>query len=190
MLILFALDLFTLIAVRYRLMRCRHLSFATTIVSIGLFATFVGVLMGLYGFDSSNIAGSVPKLLEGLRFAFAGSVLGMFLSLTLSIAQKIFGGSAEGEDVLQSIDQKMAVLVSTIQSPGELVHQFTEMKGFLKDHLQKINKSLDEALGQLAKGATQEVIEALEKIITEFNKTSRLSLVKTLKSSMWPVILS
>lgn len=169
MLILFALDLVTLVAVRFRLFRCRHLSFSTTIVSVGLFATFVGVLMGLYGFDSANVASSVPHLLEGLRFAFAGSVLGMFLSLTLSILQKIFGASGEGEDALQSIDQKLGILVSTIQSPGELVHQFTEMKGFLKDHLERINKSLDEALGQLAKGATQEVVEALEKIINEFN---------------------
>lgn len=170
MLVLFAIDLLGLLGRRFGWTQRRHLSFSTTIVSVGLFATFVGVLVGLYGFDSTNIAGSVPKLLEGLRFAFAGSVLGMFLSLVLTCAQKIFEESSEDDQVLQSIDRKMGSLVTTIQAPGQLVKQFTEMKTFLKDHLEKINVSLDQALEQLARGATQEVTQALERIITEFNQ--------------------
>ena len=167
---LFFIDLYGLLANRYKFAQCRHISFATSIVSVGLFATFVGVLIGLYGFDAANISASVPKLLGGLRFAFAGSVLGMFLSLTLSIAQKILGETSEDEQVLHSIDRKLGSLVATIQTPGELVKQFTEMKVFLKDHLERINLSLDEALSQLARGATQEVIQALERIIQEFNQ--------------------
>ena len=93
----------------------------------------------------------------------------MGLSLSLSIAHKLFGEAAEDGDVLHSIDRKMSAMVATVQSPAELVKQFSEMKGFLKEHLTKINVSLDEALNQLARGATQEVIEALEKIIGEFN---------------------
>lgn len=169
MLVLFFIDFFGLILGRLRIIRNRHVDFATTIVSIGLFATFFGVLIGLYGFDSSDITTSVPKLLEGLRFAFAASVLGMFLSLTLSIVHKLLSGGSSDEEVLQSIDRKMGSLVATLQAPDELVRQFTEMKTFLKNHLEKINVSLDQALVQLAKGATQEVIKALEKIMIEFN---------------------
>ncbi len=169
MFLLFLVDLCGLLARRAGNTKVRHLSFATTIVSVGLFATFVGVLLGLYGFDSANISDSVPKLLEGLRFAFAASVLGMFLSLTLSIAHKFLGGGGEDEEVLQSIDRKLGTLVTTIQSPGQLVQQFGELKTFLKEQLQQINSSLDSALDQLGRGATQEVIQALERIITEFN---------------------
>jgi hypothetical protein len=170
MLILSAIDLLTLIARRFRFLRISHIDFATTIVSIGLFATFFGVLIGLYGFDSNNIASSVPILLEGLRFAFGASVLGMFLSLALSIFHKFLGGGVGDEEVLHSIDRKMDSLVNTLQSPNELIRQFVDMKKFLKEHMEKINTSLDQALVQLGKGATQEVIKALEKIMKEFNE--------------------
>lgn len=170
MLTLFIIDVVLL--ARYRLGRSRRppLGLATSIVSIGLFATFVGVLIGLYGFDSANISSSVPRLLEGLRFAFAGSVLGMGLSLILSIAHKVFSDSSGEEGVLHSIDRKVGALQDAIRAPGELVKQFNEMKVFLKDHLERINKSLEVALQQLAKGATKEVTEALQKIIHEFNQ--------------------
>lgn len=169
MLTLAGVDFFGVVMKILDVKKFRHIDFKTTIVSIGLFATFFGVLIGLYGFDSRNITQSVPMLLEGLRFAFAASVLGMFLSLTLSIFHKFIGEADEEDGILLSIDRKMGSLVTTLQSPAELVHQFTEMKTFLKNHLEHINESLDKALVQLAKGATQEVIQALEKIITEFN---------------------
>lgn len=170
MLVLFCVDLVGVFGKIFGLKKLKHIDFATTIVSTGLFATFFGVLTGLYGFDSTNIANSVPQLLAGLRFAFAASVLGMFLSITLSVAHKFCGGSTEDEEVLHSIDRKMGAMVTTIQSPGELVRQFTEMKTFLQTQLEQINSSLDKALGQLARGATQEVIKALEGIIAEFNQ--------------------
>ena len=71
MFVLFAIDFGGLILKWGGVSRIKHLDFSTTIVSIGLFATFFGVLMGLYGFDSRDITNSVPHLLEGLRFAFA-----------------------------------------------------------------------------------------------------------------------
>lgn len=169
MLALFLVDFLGVVAKLFGISSFRHIDFKTTIVSIGLFATFFGVLAGLYDFDPKNIAGSVPQLLEGLRFAFAASVLGMFLSLSLSIIHKLIGGDDDDEEILHSIDKKMGALVTTIKSPEELVRQFADMKTFLKTNLGQINKSLDQALVQLARGATQEVIQALDKIITEFN---------------------
>ena len=85
MLSLAFVDLLGLIAKLFGFRRIRHIDFKTSIVSIGLFATFYGVLVGLYGFDPKNVAQSVPHLLEGLRFAFGASVLGMLLSVALSI---------------------------------------------------------------------------------------------------------
>jgi methyl-accepting chemotaxis protein len=170
MLILFTIDFTGLIGKFLGLKHCRHFDFKTPIVSIGLFGTFFGVLTGLYGFNTSDIGGSVPHLLEGLKFAFAISVLGMFLSLALNIIDKFTGGIEDNSDILRSIDQKLGGVVTSIQSPAELVSQFTEMKTFLKSHLEKINSSLDKALTQLARGATEEVIRALQGIITEFNQ--------------------
>lgn len=170
MLVLFLIDLVGLIGKQLGYSKFRSLDFKTPIVSIGLFGTFFGVLVGLYGFDTSNINSSVPRLLEGLKFAFAISVLGMFLSLTLNILDKFTGSVEDNSDILKSIDRKLGGVVTSIQSPAELVSQFTEMKTFLKAHLERINGSLDKALTQLARGATEEVIRALQSIITEFNQ--------------------
>jgi methyl-accepting chemotaxis protein len=170
MVLLFAVDLIGLLGKLFGFTHSRHYDFKTPIVSIGLFGTFFGVLVGLYGFDPKDLSNSVPRLLEGLKFAFAISVLGMFLSITLNIIDKFCGGIEDNSDILKSIDRKLGGVMTSIQSPAELVSQFTEMKTFLKAHLEKINSSLDKALTQLARGATEEVIKALERIIIEFNQ--------------------
>lgn len=170
MILLALVDFFGCLGRFLKVPKFRHIDFKTTIVSIGLFATFFGVLVGLYGFDPKNVAQSVPKLLEGLRFAFGASVLGMFLSVSLSILHKLAGGDAEDDDVLTSIDDKMGTLVSTMQSPEDLVRQFMEMKTFLKGQLGQINDSLSKALVQLSQGATAEITQALERVITDFNE--------------------
>ncbi|MBN8549113.1 MAG: hypothetical protein J0M12_07360 [Deltaproteobacteria bacterium] len=170
MVALTVLDLYGLLGRFVGFKNARQFDFKTPIVSIGLFGTFFGVLVGLYGFDTKDITKSVPHLLEGLKFAFAISVLGMFLSLSLSIIEKFTGQVGEDADVLRSIEQKMGSLLATIEAPSAMVREFREMKSFLKEHLGQINSSLEKALLQLAKGATSEVIQALQTIITEFNK--------------------
>ncbi|WKZ56688.1 MAG: hypothetical protein QY326_08135 [Bdellovibrionota bacterium] len=169
MLLLFTFDFLGLIGRMVGLGEIRHFDFKTPIVSVGLFGTFFGVLEGLYGFDTTNISSSVPHLLEGLKFAFAISVLGMFLSLTLSVLEKFMGHVDDDAEILRSIDFKIGNLANSIESPQVLIQEFSEMKVFLKNHLEHINDSLDKALTQLAKGATKEVMQALERIITEFN---------------------
>ena len=46
-------------------------------VSLGIFGTFLGIFLGLQGFDVTNIDASVPLLLEGLKVAFATSLMGL-----------------------------------------------------------------------------------------------------------------
>lgn len=173
---LFLIDLGGLVCRWLSFERIRHIDFKTVIVTLGVFGTFVGVLNALYGFNTADINASVPALLEGLKFAFVASVLGMGLSVTLSILEK-FGGHTDDETELfismeqkmASVDKKIGSLVATLESPTVLVKQFGEMKTFLQTELLQINKSLDKALVQLATGATQEVIQALKNVIMEFN---------------------
>ena len=56
-------------------------SFVST---LGVLGTFVGITMGLYYFDTSNLTTSIPLLLSGLKTAFFTSLAGMVGSLILS----------------------------------------------------------------------------------------------------------
>jgi hypothetical protein len=47
-----------------------HQDFKSILVSTGVLGTFIGIFIGLLGFDSSSVVDSVPKLLDGLKTAF------------------------------------------------------------------------------------------------------------------------
>lgn len=52
--------------------------------TVGVLGTFIGITKGLIGFDTDDIAGSIPTLLGGLSTAFFTSLAGMIGSLLLS----------------------------------------------------------------------------------------------------------
>jgi len=89
-----------------------HQDYKSIIVSLGVLGTFVGIFIGLYGFDTTNIKDSVPILLEGLKTAFITSIVGMFLSILLSAIQKSSDqGELEDElQILNSINQQLNTL--------------------------------------------------------------------------------
>jgi len=41
-----------------------HRSFRNEVVTVGIFGTFFGILLGLYNFNVDDISGSIPPLLE------------------------------------------------------------------------------------------------------------------------------
>lgn len=59
------------------------------IVSVGVLGTFVGIFIGLQGFDPSDIINSVNDILVGLKTAFFTSIVGMTAATTLSIIEKL-----------------------------------------------------------------------------------------------------
>jgi len=52
--------------------------------TIGILGTFGGIAFGLLGFESTDIEGSIPKLLDGLKTAFYASIAGIALSIIFS----------------------------------------------------------------------------------------------------------
>lgn len=52
--------------------------------TIGILGTFGGIAFGLLGFETKDIEGSIPKLLDGLKTAFYASIAGIALSIIFS----------------------------------------------------------------------------------------------------------
>lgn len=82
---------------------------AGTLVGLGLLGTFLGLTLGIQGFDSSNsdnIQSSIQSLLDGMGTAFLTSLLGMFLSLVYTICEKVWrnGLAKRLHDLNQKLD--------------------------------------------------------------------------------------
>ncbi|HOP50602.1 MAG TPA: MotA/TolQ/ExbB proton channel family protein [Ignavibacteriales bacterium] len=71
--------------------------------TIGIFGTFVGIIIGLLNFDVNNITDSIPILLEGLKTAFFTSILGVILSLIYNY---------RNHSILHQVENKKEVKVS------------------------------------------------------------------------------
>jgi len=80
----------------------KAVSFGPTILTtLGIFATFLGIALGLSEFDANNIQASVPALLGGLKTAFWASVAGVGGALLLKFRHQFFDRHAAvgtGED--------------------------------------------------------------------------------------------
>ena len=161
------------------------------IISIGVLGTFIGIFCGLWNFNTSNIEDSVPKLLEGLKLAFITSILGMFVSVVLSVIEnikrKLPRGSNSNEylqlEILRSIsteqkeaNQKLGILRSIFteqkeanQKTNSIHTSITRLEEGVDKHFNMVNESLKKALDALSRGATEEIITALEKVISDFN---------------------
>ena len=192
------------------------------IISLGILGTFIGIFCGLWDFDTKDIEGSVPSLLEGLKLAFITSILGMLVSAVLSLFE-IWRGQKAGESggppqdlpqaLPQDLPQAMQGILIELKEESQRANQALEqIAGILaargevpaKDiaealrqmiseqektnqkadainssiqqsgesagrHFQRISQSLRDVMAALSKGATEEIIKALEKVISDFN---------------------
>ncbi len=63
--------------------------FKSQIVSMGVLGTFVGIFIGLQGFNADDIMNSVSDILAGLKTAFFTSIVGMSVATILTIIEKL-----------------------------------------------------------------------------------------------------
>ncbi|MEN8219906.1 MAG: DUF1566 domain-containing protein [Pseudomonadota bacterium] len=115
----------------------RHINLKSIIVSMGMLGTFIGIAIGLWEFDTQNIVGSMPILLEGLKLAFITSIVGMGLVIFLSILQAKPKKKEESitylllqikqglETLNQSIDKRLETVNQTLVTKLDKVEQNT-----------------------------------------------------------------
>ena len=97
----------------------------TLLTTMGIFGTFLGIVLGLLDFDQSNIESSIAPLLAGLKTAFITSLVGIFSSLifktlsTFSFLKPIQDENtiehATPEAILQAMNDQVAE-IKTLKS--------------------------------------------------------------------------
>ncbi|KZN41032.1 MotA/TolQ/ExbB proton channel family protein [Pseudoalteromonas luteoviolacea] len=71
----------------------------TLLTTAGIFGTFLGIVLGLFHFDHTQIDSSISALLDGLKTAFITSLLGLLLSIIFKFAQTTIFTQSEVEAV-------------------------------------------------------------------------------------------
>lgn len=125
----------------------------TILTTLGIFATFFAIALGLLRFDSVNIQESVPALLDSMKTAFWASVFGVGCALTFNF-RRLF----EQTDYVDESDINQELL-------KELKGLRTESNQNLKD----LTKAQNEALDKISKSSSEELIKALQEVIRDFN---------------------
>jgi len=167
------------------------------IVSTGVLGTFVGIFVGLLNFDTHNLKISIENILEGLKTAFLTSIVGMGLAIILSIIERYqnrYDTDYKEFQVLNEIKEQLSKFLfdknsnkiieelerlrlvnndikDEIKNINTMSHLHNEeIKKILTSNFETLNYSLALAIEHLSKGATEEIIKALKKVIEDFNQ--------------------
>lgn len=152
-----------------------HRQFASLMTGLGILGTFFGVVVGLQDFDPNNVGASIGPLLEGLKVSFATSVAGIFAAVTTEILERAVPSKRAkvGDPVADSINSHMLNLSDLIEGAQkaneDVANNVAGLRTEMRDESRLVRQSLEEALKELSKGATEEIIQALEGVIQDFN---------------------
>ena len=114
-------------------------NYKNEIVSLGVLGTFIGILFGLFEFNTMDIEHSLPFLLDGLKTAFITSGVGMFCSIVIAISKP---------------NNKVQVKVTL----ADISKNQQEMTQVLRDFTNDISSS-----------ANEQIIVSLEQVVKQFN---------------------
>ncbi|MHB8544332.1 MAG: hypothetical protein ACYC9S_10090 [Leptospirales bacterium] len=156
----------------------KSVSFGPTIfTTLGIFATFIGISLGLYNFNTDNVQDSLPSLLNGMKTAFWASAIGVLLALTIKIRQAIWGipNKKKEESAHGATIDDLAELMSSIQialvgqDDSTLLSQMKLARQDSNDRLDALRRSQESFMEKMADNNSKALIQALEEVMRDFN---------------------
>ena len=158
-------------------------AWASFLVSVGIFGTFAGITIALFGFDAGfgtdAFRDSVPVLLGGMKIAFISSALGLLFNLILRYRGLNVSGTGSTEaktaddiflvmvEQTKQLEGLQGALVGSADST--LLTQLQLIRSEASDNSRMIKTSLDDFANTLAENNSAAFIEALEGAVREFN---------------------
>ena len=168
---------------------------ASIVTVIGVLGTFIGIAWGLLNFDTQNIEASVPLLLEGLKFAFLTSILGIVGSIWLkwlalnerkkqAASEETYTGATIDDlaNILQEIHkvhqaegdetrETLRTIEKALTGNGDstVLTQLQKLRTSFSDKQDDLLQAFKEFATQMADNNTKALIEALEAVMRDFN---------------------
>lgn len=156
------------------------------LTSLGILGTFIGLMEGLTSVNFSDAQGtmdSIPLLLTGMRFAFATSVAGITCSLLFNMFYRMSVGRAcRALDSFDEAFYELAMprplspevqLICQKQDEEERLARIAEAVGnrvasSLEMAVSRAMDPLTKSLDTFIQGATQEQVEGVRRIVSQF----------------------
>lgn len=146
------------------------------LTSIGIFGTFLGVALGLWQFDTADIQGSVPKLMEGLKTAFWTSIAGLFAALTLKIRAAVeqAGRRASTQHraaTVDDLDLSLQALVKQLHDGSEqsLRAELAQQHSASQRRFDQLIDVLTTYQQKMADANAKALVDAIRTVMNEFN---------------------
>jgi uncharacterized protein YukE len=146
------------------------------LTSIGIFGTFLGVALGLWSFDTTDIHGSVPKLMDGLKTAFWSSIAGLLGALTIKLRSTFSqsGRRTKHQTRAASIDDLDASLklLADQFNPQNAESVPALLKSQHEDNQNGVGKIvyvLEHYEERMADANAKALVEAIEAVMQDFN---------------------
>jgi hypothetical protein len=147
------------------------------LTTLGIFGCFFGIALALLDFDTQNITDSVPRLLNGVKTAFWASVAGVFWALSIKFRHRLSKQplqvsetepkAAGLEDVVGSLNLLRKSIAG--ENDSSLISQMKLMRQEQNDNASLMRKSLEDFAEKVSELGSKALIEALEKVIRDFN---------------------
>ena len=164
------------------------------LTSLGILGTFMGMMQGLTGLDMSNadaLINGVPKLLDGMKFAFGTSVAGISCSLVFNMLNRIAQGSSYRaiDDFVENFTQLAmqrpldndVQLVCQNQDLNSMIFTATDglsqqLAGSVELAVTRAMQPVSTSLDNFLVGATRAQIEGVSRIAGKFIEEMNRSL--------------
>ena len=139
----------------------------------GVLGTFVGITIGLIGFDTEDIVQSIPTLLSGLSTAFFTSLAGMIGSLLLS--RQVNAAFDENEKGISDSTAAAAMVVDEIKSTNQYLQTLSHEIAEMKIDIHEVSKKFDSTNATIADKISPKITEiaTLTKIFPNIEKLDR-----------------
>lgn len=196
MLALFVVDLVSFLMRN----RFRHRDFKTSIVSLGILGTFIGVTIGLYDVNIEeatnpdvSLASSLPTLIGGLKIAFLTSVAGISLSVLLSVFQRFADASqtsTEQENLRGILVETTALregLLKMIETGNQDLKQIADDTAVVKTEVVETKKALAEGNDRIQKQIKEEfrtLNNTLEQSLKRISEGANKEIIEALNKSI------
>ena len=134
------------------------------LITIGICFTFYGISIGLADFNPDEIDDSLPQLIAGIKTAFLVSVMGVFFSIFLRVADLVMQRVRRQEVVDES-----AGIEDLVAAQKQSIRAIEAVSASVEQGFGKMSVSFDNFAKTMAENNSKAFIQALEGVIKDFN---------------------